>query len=384
MIQSLAFLSFVGLIGWAFAGYFVFLFYSSRRILSPTQRVGTGKKMKFSIIVPVHNEASLIARKIENLKRLRYPDFEVLLCDKSDDETSAIIEKATQDLPHFHLIRAKEKGRSFQNNEGLRLAGGDAVVLTDVDAMMPEDALEIFNDRFQDPSVGLVGACVEPEHPHVLDRLFWGSQNSMRLMESSSGHSPVVSGACYAFLRTIVPAVPEGVWAEDIYIPFSANTQGYRVVYDRAIAVREIRSPLYLGAFFKDKFRKGKDNIKEILRFFPRVGEMRGIWKVIFLTRVLQVVLFPFLAAIGLVLMFFQSREILLSSLAFLVFLALWRGGVWRGSDAPMRKMNILEAALISAVTGITLLGAWYFFLTQGSGDHYRRVAGVRNESPGH
>jgi len=89
---------------------------------------------------------------------------------------------------------------------------------------------------------------------------------------------------------------------------------------------------------------------------------MRGIWKVIFLTRVLQVVLFPFLAAIGLVLMFFQSREILLSSLAFLVFLALWRGGVWRGSDAPMRKMNILEAALISAVTGITSWGRGTFF----------------------
>jgi glycosyltransferase involved in cell wall biosynthesis len=83
-----------------------------------------------SVIVPAYDAAPTIARCIESLKRLNYPDYEIMVIDDgSTDSTAAIAESAgvrTFRLPHRGLAAAR--------NAGLAAAHGRVVAFIDADA----------------------------------------------------------------------------------------------------------------------------------------------------------------------------------------------------------------------------------------------------------
>lgn len=90
-----------------------------------------------SVIVPAYNAAPTIARCIESLKRLNYPDYEIMVVDDgSADSTAAIAESAgvrTLRLPHRGLAAAR--------NAGLAAASGRIVAFIDADAEADGDWL---------------------------------------------------------------------------------------------------------------------------------------------------------------------------------------------------------------------------------------------------
>jgi cellulose synthase/poly-beta-1,6-N-acetylglucosamine synthase-like glycosyltransferase len=83
-----------------------------------------------SVIVPAYDAAPTIARCIESLKRLNYPDYEIMVVDDgATDSTAAIAESAgvrTLRLPHRGLAEAR--------NAGLAAAHGRVVAFIDADA----------------------------------------------------------------------------------------------------------------------------------------------------------------------------------------------------------------------------------------------------------
>ena len=228
-------------------GYFLFLYFYRKRKeadYSDSTLQGARKtQYKFSIIVLSFNEKNLIEKKIENLKALTYPQFEVFFVDASTDNTPQLIEKNISGSSHFHLIRVEKPSRSIQINKALSEVTGVFVLVTDVDAEMEKDALEKIGKEFKNEKIGVVGTYVMPGTDYKIDNLFWRTQNMMRHMESIYMHCPVVSGACYAFRRTLVMSLPEDVWADDIYIPFLVNSKGFYSVYSHNIIVKEKRSP---------------------------------------------------------------------------------------------------------------------------------------------
>ncbi|MBV8054305.1 MAG: glycosyltransferase [Deltaproteobacteria bacterium] len=90
-----------------------------------------------SVIVPAYDAAPTIARCIESLKRLNYPDYEIMVVDDgSADSTAAIAESAG-----VQALRLPHRGLAAARNAGLAAARGRIVAFIDADAEADSDWL---------------------------------------------------------------------------------------------------------------------------------------------------------------------------------------------------------------------------------------------------
>lgn len=103
-----------------------------------------------SIIVPLYNEGSNVARLVEHLQRLGGL-HEVILVDASDQADSRAIvtdtlqslPKASPNLAKIHLVTSKQIGRARQMNLGAEASVGDILVFLHCDTRLPDDAMRL-------------------------------------------------------------------------------------------------------------------------------------------------------------------------------------------------------------------------------------------------
>jgi len=106
--------------------------------------------MKFSVIMPAHNEAGQIARSVKKLAlKLEEEkiDYElVVVNDNSTDRTGDIVRKMKNEHPAIRLItRTAKPGFGRAIKEGLENYTGDAVVIVMADSSDdPEDVVRYF------------------------------------------------------------------------------------------------------------------------------------------------------------------------------------------------------------------------------------------------
>lgn len=245
-----------------------------------------------SIVVCSYNEEELIKWKIENTDALDYPKdkLDIIFVDcGSTDKTVEIIRDTIKDKSYMRLIDNSPKGKVPQLNLALKYVKGEIVVNTDVDAELQTDTLsEIINEFHFHDEVGVVGAFVEPKDACPEEVQYWRSQNKVRVLESDVYSSSIVIAPCYAFKKEIIKEFPLDVVADDIFIANQAVVQGYRVVYSRTAKAYEIRVPQNTKELVKHKFRKTNAYITELLRFMHHLPRLNYFWKVIYLTRALQ------------------------------------------------------------------------------------------------
>ena len=125
-------------------------------------RLDEGYEPAVSILVPAHNEAKVIRRKLENLSAVAYPreKLEVFLIDDaSSDGTLREVEGFIRDFPDFPLKLVKQSPRSGKAaglNRALGFVSHDVIVVTDADAFWEKDLLSRGLTYLSDPAVGAV------------------------------------------------------------------------------------------------------------------------------------------------------------------------------------------------------------------------------------
>lgn len=147
------------------------------RTLDPEfQRHVEGKQPTFSIILPVLNEASILAEALTNLPRS--PDLEIILVDGgSVDATQAVAAR----FPSVRLITAP-RGRGSQMNAGARLARGEFLVFLHIDTGFTPVHLAALRQAARDPEVkaGAFYLRLTPPTP-FLKSIVWGANWRCRL-----------------------------------------------------------------------------------------------------------------------------------------------------------------------------------------------------------
>ncbi|MBW8314379.1 MAG: TIGR04283 family arsenosugar biosynthesis glycosyltransferase [Hydrogenophaga sp.] len=118
--------------------------------------------MRFSIIVPMLNEAPGLPGVLAQLTELERQGCEILIVDGgSDDGSVSLAERAG-----FRVL-ASQKGRARQMNLGAAQATGDVLLFLHADTLLPEDALTTLRQTMQKTAAvwGRFDVLIDGAHP---------------------------------------------------------------------------------------------------------------------------------------------------------------------------------------------------------------------------
>lgn len=136
--------------------------HKKRKMLKNPQIVNENYKPLVTVMVPAHNEASVITETIETILKMDYPNFEVIVIDdRSEDNTSEVLKILEQKYDKVKaMIRPKDAfpGKSAVLNDAMEFAKGEAILVFDADARVSPDFLSRLIPNLEPEDVGAVQA----------------------------------------------------------------------------------------------------------------------------------------------------------------------------------------------------------------------------------
>ncbi len=182
------------------------------------RRVEDGEPPDISLILPVFNEAPILAEALTNLPGS--PDLEIILVDGgSTDATQAVGARC----PFVRLISAP-RGRGAQMNAGARLARGKLLVFLHIDTALTSAHLTALRQAARDPKVkaGAFQLRLTPPTP-FLKIIAWGANWRSRLFGLPYGDQAIfVRRALFFALGGFVRRRPEDL---DLVIRLRRHTR---------------------------------------------------------------------------------------------------------------------------------------------------------------
>jgi cellulose synthase/poly-beta-1,6-N-acetylglucosamine synthase-like glycosyltransferase len=260
-MAALIFWSAAGLCLYAYAGYPVLLWLWTRgRGELWSGVVGGAMTPDLSVMLPAHNEESVLARRIDNLLNLRYPQGQLQVVVGLDGCTdgSAQIAAAYAARGVIVIDRQERGGKTSLLNEMVAASSGQVLVYTDANCVYEEDALLHLVSPFQQPEIGCVIGELKYENeddPTVGsgEGLYWRFENAIKSMESRLGSTVVANGSIYAMRRDLFKPLP-GWISDDSVNPLRVLAAGHKVVFQRQAVARE-KAALQLREEFNRKSR---------------------------------------------------------------------------------------------------------------------------------
>jgi len=227
----------MGCVGYAYAGYPVLLLLMSRIRSLPIQK-GPAEPA-FSIIVPAHNEAQILPRKLESILNQDYPPdlVEVLVAsDGSTDDSAAIVASYRDHGVQF--LDYERGGKAATLNRAAAVACKEVLVFTDANAILAPGVLQAIAENFADPSVGGVSANERREPGATAssaglgERLYWEYDKWVKQAESRLGSIVSASGSLYAIRRELFRPIADPSATDDFAISTQVIRAGYRLVFE--------------------------------------------------------------------------------------------------------------------------------------------------------
>lgn len=136
--------------------------HKKRQLRKKPQVINENYKPFVTVMIPAHNEESVITKTVENILEMDYEKFEVIVIDdRSEDNTADVIKSIEKKHDKVTaLIRDKDAfpGKSAVLNDALLLAKGEAILVFDADARVDADFLSKLIPNLEPEDVGAVQA----------------------------------------------------------------------------------------------------------------------------------------------------------------------------------------------------------------------------------
>jgi cellulose synthase/poly-beta-1,6-N-acetylglucosamine synthase-like glycosyltransferase len=198
-----------------------------------------------TIVIAARNEEANLPTKLENLRKLEYPQDRlqiVIVSDGSTDRTSDILrEYAAMICPVF---LESSCGKACALNVAVQRATGEILVFLDVRQRVEQDAIRELVSCFADATVGAVSGELLLEYETSASTseamgIYWKIEKIVRRLESESGSVVGVTGAIYAIRRELYSEMPCGTILDDVFIPMQVARAGKRVIFQPAAIARD-------------------------------------------------------------------------------------------------------------------------------------------------
>ena len=136
--------------------------YQKRKLKKQPPVINENYKPFVSVMIPAHNEESVISNTVENILKIDYPAFEIIVIDdRSTDNTANVIKELADKYENvIAMIRDNSAfpGKSAVLNDALKLAKGEAILVFDADATVEPDFLNKLIPQLEPADVGAVQA----------------------------------------------------------------------------------------------------------------------------------------------------------------------------------------------------------------------------------
>jgi cellulose synthase/poly-beta-1,6-N-acetylglucosamine synthase-like glycosyltransferase len=232
----------VAALAYTFLGYPALAWLLARIRPRPPRRADV--RPMVTVLVAAYNEASIIARRIENCLALDYPAdrLEILIAsDGSTDETAVVAqryERPQRPGPAVRVITYPwRRGKPCVLNDTIPQCRGDVVVLADARQCYEADAVRRLAENFADPAVGAASGelCLANEEGVAVGEgvgAYWRYEKMIRRSESAFDSTIGATGAVYAIRRALFAPMASDTLLDDVLIPVRIARRGFRVVFD--------------------------------------------------------------------------------------------------------------------------------------------------------
>jgi cellulose synthase/poly-beta-1,6-N-acetylglucosamine synthase-like glycosyltransferase len=234
-----------------------------------------------TLIVPCHNEAAVIERKIQNLAALDYPRDRlsvVIACDGCSDNTQALATAALANCNLDATVVAYEinVGKIAVLNDQISASQSDIVALSDASSLVESDAVLRAARHFLNPDIGVVcGSYHVTDSGNPGERAYWAYQVRVKIAEARLGAPMGAHGAFYFIRRANWTSLPTDTINDDFVLPMRIVAQGFRAIYDTAIVTRELEKSRATQEF-RRRVRIGAGNLQQVLRLITLASPARG------------------------------------------------------------------------------------------------------------
>lgn len=250
-----------------------------RKLRKNPQVINENYKPLVTVMIPAHNEESVITNTIQNILQMNYENFEVIaIDDRSDDNTANVLK--TLEKKHEKvtaLVRDKNAfpGKSAVLNDAMKLAKGEAILVFDADARVMPDFLSKLIPNLEPEDVGAVQArkviinkdfnfltrCQNNEY--TLDANFQVGRDAVKGAVELRGNGELIK-------RTALEDI--GGWNEetitdDLDMSTQLHTKGWDVRFCHDVVVYE-EGIIYLGPLYRQRRRWLEGSIRRYLEHF--------------------------------------------------------------------------------------------------------------------
>jgi biofilm PGA synthesis N-glycosyltransferase PgaC len=193
-----------------------------------------------TLVTAAHNEADIIARKLDNSLALDYPLLQIIVVsDGSTDDTGQIINNYAARGVRAILLPVRS-GKAAAINRAADEAAGDVLVISDANAILERDAIRQLVRSFSDPRVGCVCGRIGTRGDAAAgsvgrsEGLYWRYENLVKLGESAIGANVGTTGALLAIRRSLFHVIPVGTINDDLYLALRVLRSGYASLFEPA------------------------------------------------------------------------------------------------------------------------------------------------------
>ena len=237
IVKIIFWLSLIGIL-YTYVGYPVAMWILSR--LRPRPWKVAPITPGVSIVLAVHNGASLLPNKIQHLLGLDYPNIQeiIIVSDGSTDGTAELL--ASHRYPRIKSIILNEHcGKAVAVNAGVAQATAEVILFVDIRPEIAPGAIQQLVNNFADEKVGCVSGNLElRDEGHdstsaAVGGFYWSFEQWIRMREAIIDSPVGVYGGFYAIRRRLAAQQPVGIILDDMFQPLSIIRQGYRSVVDQ-------------------------------------------------------------------------------------------------------------------------------------------------------
>jgi glycosyltransferase involved in cell wall biosynthesis len=217
-------------------------------------------KPKLSVIVASYNSKTTIEKCLLSLlsQKTSLP-YEIIVVDSSDDGTASFIKNKFPEVRIYRFAERKYVGTA--RNQGLALAQGEIIALTDADCTAHENWIEEILKAHLSSSLAIGGAIVNGNPKNYVGWAAYFCEFTAWIPSQRPGWQDDIPGANMSYKKEVFSKFGkfiEGTYCSDTEYHWRLHKEGLRLRFEPSILVRH-QNINHLGHLFRHEYHHGKN-----------------------------------------------------------------------------------------------------------------------------